>query len=88
LLHISEQSKVQIQIEKKLLKNISLQASEDYELLFTTRKSARKKILQLAKKFTITKIGTVEATLRGCPVVPEICLDGNKIKVKGWQHFQ
>jgi thiamine-monophosphate kinase len=80
LLHISEQSKVQIQLEKNLLKPISLNASEDYELLFTARKSARKSILKLTKKFTLQRIGTIK---KGTGIY----LDGKKIKVNGWQHF-
>jgi thiamine-monophosphate kinase len=80
LLHISEQSKVQIQIEKNLLKTISLKASEDYELLFTAQKSARKNILKLAKKFSMHRIGTIKKG-KG------IYLDGRKIEVEGWRHF-
>jgi thiamine-monophosphate kinase len=72
LLHISEQSKVQIQIEEKLLpafpalqKKHILNGGEDYELLFTARKSARKSILQLAKKFSLHRIGVV--AFLNCP---------------------
>jgi thiamine-monophosphate kinase len=70
--HISEQSKVQIQIEEKLLpafpalqKKHILNGGEDYELLFTARKSARKSILQIAKKFLLHRIG--EVAFLNCP---------------------
>jgi thiamine-monophosphate kinase len=53
LQHISKQSKVQIKIEEK----VELNGGEDYELLFTARKSARKSILQLTKKFLLQRIG-------------------------------
>jgi thiamine-monophosphate kinase len=53
LQHICEQSNVQIKIQEK----VELNGGEDYELLFTARKSARKNILQLAKKFLLQRIG-------------------------------
>ncbi len=87
LLHISTQSKIQIQIKEKLIpvfpgvaKNALLNGGEDYCLLFTARKSAEKSILQLAKKEQICKIGEAK---KGSGVL----LDGKKIEAKGWRHF-
>ena len=91
LLHISVQSGVQIQIKEKLIpifsgvaKDALLNGGEDYCLLFTARKSARKNVLQLAKKFSrefpICRIG--EAKNGG-----RVFLDGKKLKAKGWLHF-
>jgi thiamine-monophosphate kinase len=78
MLHISMQSHVQIQIEN--LRGMFLNGSEDYELLFTARKSARDHILRLAKKYVLYRIGSVK---KGSGVFS----NGKKIKVKGWQHF-
>ncbi|MCL2207873.1 MAG: thiamine-phosphate kinase [Fibromonadales bacterium] len=87
LQHISAQSKVQLQIEKNLIpvwpgvsRDMLLNGGEDYCLLFTARKSARKQILKLAKKFFIHKIGTANCG-------NGIFLDGKKLRVHGWQHF-
>ena len=92
--HISERSKVKLQIEEKLIpvfpgvtKDMLLNGGEDYCLLFTARKSARKNILQLAKKFFINKIGEVVVAIpRGCPH-NNVFLDGKKLGIKGWRHF-
>ncbi|MDR2580542.1 MAG: thiamine-phosphate kinase [Fibromonadaceae bacterium] len=78
LLHISQQSKVRLEIEE--LKNISLHGGEDYELLFTARKSARKNIEQLAKKITIQKIGEAKKG-KG------IFLNKKELKLNAWHHF-
>jgi len=75
LQHISEQSKVRLEVEK-----ILLHSAEDFCLLFTARKSARESILKLAKKFPISKIGVAK---KG----HAIFMDGKEIGVKGWQHF-
>jgi len=87
LQHISAQSKIQLQIEEKLIpvfpgvtKDMLLNGGEDYCLLFTARKPARKQILKLAKKFFIHKIGTANCG-------NGIFLDGKKLGVKGWRHF-
>jgi thiamine-monophosphate kinase len=74
--HISMQSKVQIQLEK----DMPLNGSEDYELLFTAKKSAREKILRLAKKVALQRIGTVK---KGQGVF----FDGKRVEAIGWQHF-
>jgi thiamine-monophosphate kinase len=78
MLHISTQSHVQIQIEN--LRGMSLSGGEDYELLFTARRYARDKILRLARKHVLYRIGTVK---RGNGVFSK----GKKIEIKGWQHF-
>ena len=82
LQHISEQSKVRLEVEK--MENAILQSAEDFCLLFTARESARGSILKLTKKFSnkfpISKIGKAK---NGCGIFSE----GKEIKVKGWQHF-
>jgi len=82
LQHISEQSKVRLEVEK--MENAILQSAEDFCLLFTARESARESILKLArkfsKKFPISKIGKAK---RGCGIFS----DGKKIEVRGWRHF-
>jgi len=78
LLHISQQSKVRLEIEKSA--SIFLHSAEDYCLLFTAKKSAEKKILQLSKKNSIIKIGVAKNGTG-------IFTDGKKIEVKGWRHF-
>ncbi|MDR1812979.1 MAG: thiamine-phosphate kinase [Candidatus Fibromonas sp.] len=87
LLHISTQSKIQIQIREKLIpvfpgvsKDALLNGGEDYCLLFTARKSAEKRILQLAKKIQVCKIGEAK---KGSGVF----LNGKKIEARGWRHF-
>jgi len=91
LLHISAQSKIKIKIKKKFIpvfpgvaKDTLLSGGEDYCLLFTARKSAKKSVLRLAKKFLkefpICKIGEIK---NGSGVF----LDGKKLEVKGWRHF-
>jgi len=91
LLHISSQSEIQIQIKEKLLpvfpgvtRDELLNGGEDYCLLFTAKKSARKNILQLAKnfseKFPICKIGEIKNGIG-------VFLDGKKIEANGWRHF-
>ncbi|MDR3001702.1 MAG: thiamine-phosphate kinase [Fibromonadaceae bacterium] len=80
LLHISQQSKVRLEIENQHVCLYDLHGGEDYELLFTAKKSAKKNIEQLAKKFTIHKIGEVKKGNGSF-------LNGKQIKVKGWQHF-
>jgi len=78
--HISQQSKVRLEIDNT--ENISLRGGEDYCLLFTARKSARKNILQKKNaNVPIAKIGTVTASAQG------VFMNGKKIKVKGWRHF-
>lgn len=85
---------ISIQISKKSLpKNISLldliSAGDDYELIFTAKKSAEKKILQLAKslKIRITAIGYLKKTTKNPDV---IMLDSNDKKINfskyGYQH--
>ncbi|MCL2284684.1 MAG: thiamine-phosphate kinase [Fibromonadales bacterium] len=92
LQHISVQSKAELQIEEKLIpvfpgvkRDMLLNGGEDFCLLFTARKIARKNILRLAKRFAINKIGTVSvgAAQRG----GTIFLDGAKLEAKGWRHF-
>ena len=91
LSHISVQSKVQIKIKEKLIpvfpgvsKDFLLNGGEDYCLLFTAKKSSRKNVFQLAKKFSklfpICKIGEAK---KG----NGIFLDGKELEVKGWRHF-
>ncbi|MDR1830452.1 MAG: thiamine-phosphate kinase [Candidatus Fibromonas sp.] len=91
LSHISVQSKVQIKIKEKFIpvfpgvsKDFLLNGGEDYCLLFTAKKSSRKNILQLAKKFSkefpICKIGEAK---KGSGIF----LDGKELEVKGWRHF-
>jgi len=82
LQHISEQSKVRLEVEK--MGNAILQSAEDFCLLFTARESARGSILKLTKKFSnkfpISKIGKAK---KGYGIFSE----GKEIKVKGWRHF-
>ncbi|MCL2101167.1 MAG: AIR synthase related protein [Fibromonadales bacterium] len=77
LFHISLQSKVRMEINAE---ENSLRGSEDYCLLFTAKKSAEEKILQLAKKFRINKIGKAK---KGNGVF----LNKKRLKPNGWQHF-
>lgn len=72
--HISNNSKVHIEIEK-YLSDSELNSAEDYELLFTANKTARKQIENLAYRIGTVKKGS------------GIFLAGKKIKVKGWRHF-
>ncbi len=91
LWHISVQSEIQIKIKEKLLpvfpgvaKKFLLNGGEDYCLLFTAKKTAKKNILLLAKKFSkefpICKIGEAKNG-------NGIFLDGKELEVKGWRHF-
>jgi thiamine-monophosphate kinase len=75
LQHISEQSKVRLDVE-----DVILNSAEDFCLLFTARESARESVLKLAKKFPIKKIGKAK---KGSGIF----LKGKEIEVKGWQHF-
>jgi len=79
--------------QKSLLKNISLldliSAGDDYELIFTAKKSVEKKILQLAKalKIKITAIGVLKKTA----ATPDVAiLDNNNQIINfsryGYQH--
>jgi len=79
LQHISEQSKVRLEVEK--MEKAILQSAEDFCLLFTAREAARGSILKLTKKFPIYKIGKAK---KGSGIF----LSGKKIEVKGWQHFE
>jgi len=87
ILHISRESKVKIQIKENLIpvfpgvsKDMLLNGGEDYGLLFTAKKSANEKILKLAKKNSICKIGSIK---NGSGVY----LGENKIEANGWRHF-
>jgi len=75
LQHISERSKVRLEVEK-----ILLHSAEDFCLLFTARRAARQSILKLARKFLISRIGVAKKG-RG------VFMNGKKIEVKGWLHF-
>jgi thiamine-monophosphate kinase len=76
--HISTQSKVKIIIEN--LRGMFLDGGEDYELLFTARRYTREKILRLAKKYVLFRVGSVK---RGRGVFSK----GKEVKAKGWRHF-
>jgi thiamine-monophosphate kinase len=78
LQHISEQSKVRLDVEK--MENAILQSAEDFCLLFTAREAARGSILKLTKKFPIYKIGKAK---KGSGIF----LKGKVIEVRGWRHF-
>lgn len=90
---IIHQDKIPLSDKKSLSKNISLldliSAGDDYELIFTAKKTAEKKILQLAKslKVKITAIGTLKKTAKR-PDVTLLDSDNQIIKFSkyGYQH--
>jgi len=88
------QSRIPLTITKKtLLKNISpldlISAGDDYELIFTAKKSAEKKILQLAKalKIKITAIGYLKNAIKK-PSITILDNDDKPINFSkyGYQH--
>jgi thiamine-monophosphate kinase len=67
-----------------------LSGGEDYELIFTAKKSNEKKIEDLAKKLglKITKVGYLQKA-KSTPKIELLDKDGKNVKILkyGWQHY-